>query len=235
MAECKQAMSAKDFAKAKSLKADVADLKARAAAAAAAGEDDASKEERQQMEDDARALENAVADARTEVKRREGELALLPKTVQAFIEFLAAEEHAKRGAEAKAKQEAKERQVTDACAAMGRPMWSKWCLKSNNNNSNIAEGEVGTVVGVLHGQGKVEVKFGQVTECFAPDELVTPEAWQKREVVRFCALSSVFVSHYSLNFCRLFACILLVPLWHTRASLILAHCCVCVRGIGTGG
>ena len=89
--------------------------------------------------------------------------------------------------------------MADACAAMGRPMGSKWCLKSNNNNDDIAADEVGTVVGVLHGQGKVEVKFGQVTECFASDELFSLEAWQKREAVRFHVLS-VFFSQCSPHY-----------------------------------
>ena len=70
-----------------------------------------------------------------------------------------------------------------ACAAVGRPMGSTWCLKSSNDD--IAAGEVGTVVGFLHGQGKVEVKFSQVTWPLAPDQLMTLQEWQKREAVRF--------------------------------------------------
>ena len=65
--------------------------------------------------------------------------------------------------------------MADACAAMGRPMGSKWCLKSNNNNDDIAAYEVGTVVGVLHGQGKVEVKFRKVTWFLDPGQLITAE------------------------------------------------------------
>ena len=90
---------------------------------------------------------------------------------------------AKQKAEEKAKREAKEKRVADACAAMGRRMGSKWCLISSNDD--ITGGEVGTVVGILHGQGKVEVKFRKVTWPLTPDQLITPGAWQKREAVRF--------------------------------------------------
>jgi hypothetical protein len=67
-----------------------------------------------------------------------------------------------------------------ACAAVGRPMGSTWCLKSSNDD--IAAGEVGTVVGFLHGQGKVQVKFRSATEYFDPDQLIPLEAWKKQAV-----------------------------------------------------
>ena len=153
LAEAKEAMKTKEFTKAKTLKAEAEDLKARIVTVAA-GKDNAGREERQQMEDEARVLESALADARTEGKRCEEELALLPKTADAF-----------------------------ACAAVGCPMGSKLCWTANNDD--ITEGEVGTVVGFLHGQGKVEVKFSQVTWPLAPDQLMTLQEWQKREAVRF--------------------------------------------------
>jgi len=161
LAETKQAISSKDYAKAKTLKAEHEELQVRATTAAA-GEDDAGKEERQQMEDEARALENAVADAMAGVKRCEEELALLPETAGAF-----------------------------ACAAVGCPMGSKLCWTANNHV--IGKGDVGTVVGFLHGQGKVEVKFSKVTSPLAPDQLISPEAWKEREEVCSYALPSPFV------------------------------------------
>jgi hypothetical protein len=84
----------------------------------------------------------------------------------------------------KAKRE--EQKVNDACDAIGRPMGSTWCWTLSNDD--IAAGEVGTVVGFLHGQGKVQVKFSKVTWPFAPDQLITVVAWQKRIAVRFNSL-----------------------------------------------
>jgi predicted RNA binding protein with dsRBD fold (UPF0201 family) len=161
LGETKQAISMKDYAKAKTLKAEFEELKARATTAAA-GEDDAGKEERQQMEDEAKALQHSVADATAEVKRCEEELALLPETADAF-----------------------------ACAAVGCPMRSTCCWTANNDV--IGKGEVGTVVGFLHGQGKVEVKFSKVTWPLAPDQLITPEAWKQREEVRSNVSPSPFL------------------------------------------
>ena len=105
------------------------------------------------------------------------------KFVGAFKARREAEAKAKQEAEEKAKREAEEQRVADACAAMGCPMGSKWCL--NSSNDVITGGEVGTVVGFLHGQGKVLVKFRKVTWPLAPDRLSTPEAWREREAVRF--------------------------------------------------
>jgi len=153
LVEAKEAMSASDFTKAKTFKADADNLRAQTTTAAA-GKDNAGKEERQQMEVEARALESAVACARTELTRCEEALALLPETADAF-----------------------------ACAAVDRPMGSTWCWTSSNDN--IAAGDVGTVVGILHGHGKVEVKFSQVTWPLAPDQLIPPEEWQEREAVHF--------------------------------------------------
>ena len=167
-AETKLAISTKDYAKAKTLKAESEDLEARATTAAA-GDDDAGKEEREHMEDEAKALENAVADAMAGVKRCEEELALLPETADAF-----------------------------ACAAVGCPMGSKLCWTANNDD--IGKGEVGTVVGFLHGQGKVEVEFSKVTWPLAPDQLITPEAWKEREEVCSYAEPSLFICRLSFFF-----------------------------------
>jgi hypothetical protein len=78
-----------------------------------------------------------------------------------------------------------------ACAAVGCPVGSRRCWTLSNDA--IAAGEEGTVVGVLHGQGKVEVKFSKVSWLLAPDQLITPEAWKEREEVRSHALPSQFL------------------------------------------
>ena len=85
-----------------------------------------------------------------------------------------------------------------ACAAVGCPVGSKLCWTAKNDD--IGKGEVGTVVGFLHGQGKVEVKFSKVTWPLAPDQLITPEAWREREEVRPYALPSLFLCQLSLFF-----------------------------------
>ena len=60
-----------------------------------------------------------------------------------------------------------------ACAAVGCPVGSRRCWTLSNDA--IAAGEEGTVVGVLHGQGKVEVKFRKVTWFLDPGQLITAE------------------------------------------------------------
>ena len=59
-------------------------------------------------------------------------------------------------------------------------MGSKLCWTANNHV--IGKGDVGTVVGFLHGQGKVQVKFRSATEYFDPDQLIPLEAWKKQAV-----------------------------------------------------
>jgi len=104
LVEARKAMSTKEFTKAKVLKAKAEDLMA-LIKTTAVGKDDIGNEKSMQMEDEARVLQNAVA----EVKRCKEELELIPKTLDAFSEWRAkreAEAQAmQRDAEAKAKQD----------------------------------------------------------------------------------------------------------------------------------
>ena len=86
LAEGRQAMSVDDFTKAKVLKTEAGELKAKATAAAA-GEDNESKIERKQMEAEEQTLKSAVAYATTEMKRCEEELTIIPKTLNAMNEL----------------------------------------------------------------------------------------------------------------------------------------------------
>jgi len=71
--------------------------------------------------------------------------------------------------------------AVEACEAVGRPVGSTWCWTSSNDD--IEAGEEGTVVGFLHEDRQVEVKFSTITRPFAPNQLITAEAWQKRAVL----------------------------------------------------
>ena len=83
LAECKDAMSANEYDKAKRLKAEAEDFKLEVNAAAV-GHDKAGIEEQNQMKETAQTLETAIDDATSMVKELESELAVLPKTIEAI-------------------------------------------------------------------------------------------------------------------------------------------------------
>jgi len=192
-----ESMMREAIAKAESEK-EAAEAKA-AEEARIAAELRATAERERRSAEEAKKVEEARRQA--EAKRAEEEQAVrgaeeAPKAEEIRLIEKAkreAKEKAKRDAEEKAKQEADEmRRVAEACAAMGRPMGSKWCWTSSNDT--IAPGEEGTVVGYLQDDKKVEVKFSTVTERLAPDQLITFQTWQERAVcVTFYELKSALL------------------------------------------
>jgi len=93
-----------------------------------------------------------------------------------------------RDAHDSAKREAiAQHRAANACAGMGRPIGSQWCL-SPSNNSATDPGEVGTILGLSGvdeaGDGELKVEFTKKGAMVVQKEaLITVEAWHEYEMV----------------------------------------------------
>lgn len=118
-----------------------------------------------------------------------------------------------RDAHDSAKREAIEQhRAANACAAMGRPIGSQWCL-SPSNNSATDLGEVCTILGLSGvdeaGNGELKVEFSKAgTMVVQKEALITIEAWHEYEMVLhsrrsilFC-ISYIVAMHFLNSFCK---------------------------------